>query len=226
MGNYLPVASNYLQFATNYKHSQLNALCAIMIQSPKKLENILIEQHNIDLNEVMQYKWMGLNLLHLTEIFLGFVSQQLVSQYVVYKEYIELRKTIIKLMPQLLNDNLVTDVFFGNDQYDIFIPKGELSCKYLIPYRLKSKLHIIDGIKIFMYTDDIKKYNYYTISSVPQLFSLNKNLSRAEFIIKLQSVFINFPIYKKEELKKEEIKKDENEEQIEGCVRGSIPGGI
>ena len=184
---------------TDYKYDMLHALCNLMANSPSKLNGIISEGSNIDLLDVRRYKWMGLNILHLIDIFIGFqsltwsTSQKKIK---LYSEYLQLRRTVINKIPDLLNDKTGQLVFFTDN--DTFIRNGPLTCKYKIPVSFP----IVHGYckydtNPYMCTKDVKSHNtLFATTPIRAMLTLNQDLTRMEFILKLQSVFPEYIIFK------------------------------
>jgi len=130
------------------------------------------------------------------EIFIGLISCS-GSKSKDLTEYIALRKTIIKQIPELLDDKTYQTVYFSDGMTNYFIAKGSSDCRFVIPHEIDMTSNgFTYRTNSIMFTDDIKKYNNCSINCVKKILTLHKDLSRMEFLIQIQSVFKNFPTYK------------------------------
>jgi hypothetical protein len=214
MGNYFSNPT-----VNNYKYDRL---CNLMKLSPKSLNDMISEKTDIDIVDLRKYKWMGLNFLHLIEIFIGFLTCTS-SRLEILKEWIELRKTVIQTIPELLKDSTEDIVYFSDGSSNSMIDKGSVECKFQIPFPINVKTYGVVGEQnSIMFTETLRSYNQFTYHVVNKLFTINKNLTRMEFLIQLQAVFKNFPVYKANKLIKK-IVEESLEKQIEGLPNNSNP---
>jgi hypothetical protein len=235
MGNLFSYTTT-LASGPNYKYDRLMALCKIMGSSPADLENLINEKTNIDIDEIVTYRWMGMNLLHFVELHLAVCTN---SKLELCNQYIKLRSTIIKNIPKLLDAKTEQLVYLSYNSATEYLNKGTTECRYILP-------HTIDviyfgrqkAIDVTLFSHDARKYNI-LFDSIPKNLTINIGLSRMEFILQLKSVFGRYPMYKdgivtkfvrKSDIKDQNVDKkidkvNENfEDQVEG--KPNIPGGL
>jgi hypothetical protein len=176
----------------NYKNDRLHNLMKL---TPKRLNEMISENTDIDIADIRKYKWMGLNFLHMIEIFIGFIT--CTSDKSGLQEWIDLRRIVVQEIPELLKDLTENTVYFSNGFTNSYITKGTTDCRFQIPFQISS---IVDGMQpssySIMYNDSSRSYNSSNWIFIQSFFRIGIGLTYMEFLLQLQAVFKTFPVHK------------------------------
>lgn len=177
----------------DYKYERLADLSLIMIRSPKEIEKLILSD-KIDKSELIKYSWMGLNILHLTDIYIAIASDcKRKTKNGLIDSLIKLRSTLKKIMPNIILQNTKTKLYFS-EEYNVPCAHKEhcfeIPLEYISISRNSYGREIENKYKFTMLTGDAITCSYR--STAASKFIINPNISRDDFLIHLLATFPDF----------------------------------